>query len=123
MSEPAVSGNKAWVKGMKSPNPKGRPKGIVDRRAKITESMLTDASDIVEAVVAKANSYIQSISIGIIFNFTIFQINSIIRSTGNSFYPLLILITSNVLNAAISPIFFSSANSCEQPSFSFSSTS
>lgn len=54
MSEPAVSGNKAWVKGMKSPNPKGRPKGIVDRRAKITESMLTDASDIVEAVVAKA---------------------------------------------------------------------
>lgn len=58
-----------------------------------------------EAVVAKANSYIQSISIGIIFNFTIFQINSIIRSTGNSFYPLLILITSNVLNAAISPIF------------------
>ncbi|ALM91639.1 MULTISPECIES: DUF5681 domain-containing protein [Alteromonas] len=54
MSEPAVSGSKAWVKGMKSLNPNGRPKGIVDRRAKIIESMLTDASDIVEAVVAKA---------------------------------------------------------------------
>ena len=49
-----LAGNKGWHKGMKSPNPKGRPKGIVDRRTKISQAMLGEASAIVDAVMARA---------------------------------------------------------------------
>ena len=49
-SEPA---NK-WQPGMKSPNPKGRPPGISDRRTKIAQAFLDDAQDIAKAVIAKA---------------------------------------------------------------------
>lgn len=47
-------GNPAWTPGMRSPNPHGRPRGIVDRRAKIAERMLTDAEGIVSALIANA---------------------------------------------------------------------
>lgn len=53
MSE-QLTGHKGWQKGMKSPNPKGRPKGIVDRRSKISQAMLGEASAIVDAVMARA---------------------------------------------------------------------
>lgn len=39
---------------MKSPNAAGRPKGIVDRRAKIAQAFLDDAHEIAKAVVTKA---------------------------------------------------------------------
>jgi len=42
-----------WVKGMKSPNPKGRPPGITDRRRRISEELL-DAAGKVNRVVIDA---------------------------------------------------------------------
>lgn len=54
-AEPDASiGNPVWRKGMRSPNPAGRPKGIVDKRQKLTQAMLSDANEIVEVVIAKA---------------------------------------------------------------------
>lgn len=47
-------GNPAWTPGMRSPNPAGRPRGIVDKRARIAERMLADAEGIVSALVEKA---------------------------------------------------------------------
>jgi len=47
-------GNPAWTPGMRSPNPQGRPKGIVDKRAKLAERMLADAEGIVSALCDKA---------------------------------------------------------------------
>jgi putative MATE family efflux protein len=49
--------------------------------------------------------YLSVILIGLPFNFIIFQINSMIRSTGNSVIPMVILITANVINAVLSPLF------------------
>src|SRR5690606_39959908 len=49
-----TTGNPGWRKGMKSPNPSGRPKGIVDKRQKVTQAMLNDAHEIASVVVAKA---------------------------------------------------------------------
>ncbi len=37
-------GSPNWTKGMKSPNPAGRPKGIVDRRTKMTQAILEDVT-------------------------------------------------------------------------------
>lgn len=52
-----------------------------------------------------AIAYFSGLALGIPFNFMIFHMNLIIRSSGNSFYPMLILISSNVLNAMIAPLF------------------
>ena len=49
-------GNPAWAKGGKSPNPKGRPKGIVDKRHKVTAALLDDAQHIAGVVVAAAKA-------------------------------------------------------------------
>lgn len=43
-------GNPQWQKGMKSPNPAGRPKGIVDRRTKMTQAILEDVTAILRVV-------------------------------------------------------------------------
>jgi len=48
------TGNPDWIKGMKSPNPKGRPKGIIDKRQRLSRTMLEDASEITRMVVDKA---------------------------------------------------------------------
>lgn len=48
-------GNPGWYKGMpESPNPKGRPPGIVDKRSKLSNQMLDDAKGIVAVMVEKA---------------------------------------------------------------------
>lgn len=39
---------------MRSPNPAGRPKGIVDKRSRLAQQMLADAEGIVSALVEKA---------------------------------------------------------------------
>lgn len=49
---PAPAGR--WTKGMPSPNKAGRPKGIVDRRVRLSQRMLADADGIVSALVEKA---------------------------------------------------------------------
>ncbi len=50
----SAGGNPAWVKGMPSPNPRGRPPGITDRKAKLNQRMLDDADGIVGAMIEKA---------------------------------------------------------------------
>lgn len=48
--------------------------------------------------------YFEAIFWGVPFNFLIFQTNSLIRSAGNSFYPMLILILANIINLIITPL-------------------
>jgi putative MATE family efflux protein len=48
-------------------------------------------------------TYIKSVAFGIPAVFLVFHLNTIIRATGNSFFPMLVLIISNVLNAIIAP--------------------
>lgn len=47
-------GNPAWTPGCKSPNPKGRPKGIVDRRQKVQVALMDDAPAIARVVIDAA---------------------------------------------------------------------
>lgn len=49
--------------------------------------------------------YFSGLIFGVPFSFLIFQINAVIRSTGNSFYPMIILISSNIVNAILTPLF------------------
>ena len=46
-------GNPSWVKGMKSPNPAGRPLGI-SPQSKLVQKMLENADGILDAIIAKA---------------------------------------------------------------------
>jgi hypothetical protein len=43
-----------WEKGMPSPNPRGRPKGIIDKRSRITKALDDDATAIVRVVIDAA---------------------------------------------------------------------
>lgn len=43
-----------WVKGMPSPNPKGRPPGVLDRRTKVTQALMDDAPAIARKVIEAA---------------------------------------------------------------------
>jgi len=45
---------RGWYRGMPSPNPRGRPPGITDKKAKLAQRMLADADGIVDAMVAQA---------------------------------------------------------------------
>ena len=45
-----------WVKGMKTPNPNGRPRGIVDKRTKVTQALADDAPEITRVVIEAAKS-------------------------------------------------------------------
>lgn len=47
-------GNPKWQKGMASPNPNGRPKGIVDKRTKLTQALLDDAGAVARKVIDAA---------------------------------------------------------------------
>lgn len=51
-----------------------------------------------------AKSYLSVIIFGLPFNFIIFQINAIVRSTGDSIFPMKMLILANLINAVISPL-------------------
>jgi hypothetical protein len=48
------TGNPAWTPGCKSPNPSGRPRGIVDKRTKVTQALLDDAPAIARRVIDSA---------------------------------------------------------------------
>lgn len=50
---PKPLGNPNWRKGMRSPNPNGRPRGQT-KQSKLIQRMLEDAGDVVDAVIAKA---------------------------------------------------------------------
>lgn len=47
-------GNPKWQRGMPSPNPRGRPPGIRERKAKVHERMLDDAGAIIDVMIQKA---------------------------------------------------------------------
>lgn len=47
-------GNPAWTPGCRSPNPSGRPKGIVDKRAKVSQALADDAPAIARVVIDAA---------------------------------------------------------------------
>lgn len=55
-SKTKTPGNPNWRKGMNSPNPQGRPKGIIDKRMKVNQSLLADADDIAKVVIQSALS-------------------------------------------------------------------
>ncbi|MBS1832580.1 MAG: hypothetical protein JST65_07705 [Acidobacteria bacterium] len=43
-----------WVKGMPSPNPRGRPPGVIDKRTKVTQALADDAPEVARVVVEAA---------------------------------------------------------------------
>lgn len=43
-----------WVPGMKSPHPSGRPKGIIDKRTKVTQALMNDAPAVTRVVIDAA---------------------------------------------------------------------
>jgi hypothetical protein len=47
-------GNPSWKPGMASPNPSGRPKGIIDKRLKLQAAFADDAVAIAKVVIDKA---------------------------------------------------------------------
>lgn len=47
-------GNPSWRKGGPSPNPKGRPRGVLDKRTKVTQALADDAPAIVRVVIDAA---------------------------------------------------------------------
>lgn len=47
-------GNPKWYKGMPSPHKAGRPKGLVDRRAKLTQMLASNADDVLRVVIDAA---------------------------------------------------------------------
>lgn len=48
------TGNPHWKPGMKSPNPKGRPRGIVDKRMRVAKLLEDDADKVVRVVIDSA---------------------------------------------------------------------
>lgn len=46
--------SRRWEKGMPSPNPKGRPKGVLDKRSRIAKALADDATAIVRVVIDAA---------------------------------------------------------------------
>lgn len=47
-------GGQNWKKGMASPNPNGRPRGIVDKRTRVTQTLMDDAPKIARVVIDAA---------------------------------------------------------------------
>ena len=43
-----------WKPGMPSPNPKGRPRGIVDKRMRLNKALMADADTLLQVTKAKA---------------------------------------------------------------------
>lgn len=43
-----------WVKGMPSPNPNGRPPGILDKRSRVTKALMDDAPAVARVVIDAA---------------------------------------------------------------------
>jgi putative MATE family efflux protein len=53
---------------------------------------------------ALSAAYLNAVVIGVPANYLIFQINAIVRSSGNSMFPMYMLLLGTVLNAILSPL-------------------
>lgn len=53
-AQPPAAAPAKWVKGMPSPNPKGRPRGIIDKRTKVTQALMDDAPAVARVVIDAA---------------------------------------------------------------------
>lgn len=53
-AEPRGPGNPAWTPGCPSPNPKGRPAGVPDKRLLATQAALDEIKAIVQMLVGRA---------------------------------------------------------------------
>lgn len=51
---PNGTGNPTWKKGMPSPNPSGRPRGVVDKRTRVTQALMDDAHAVARVVIDAA---------------------------------------------------------------------
>ena len=51
---PQKGGRKDWVRGMPSPNPRGRPRGVLDKRQKLAQALGDDGPEVVRVVVEAA---------------------------------------------------------------------
>jgi hypothetical protein len=49
-----MAGNPNWKRGGKSPNPSGRPCGIVDKRMRLNKALMDDADALLQVTKAKA---------------------------------------------------------------------
>lgn len=54
VATPRGPGNPSWTPGCTSPNPKGRPPGIPDKRLLATQQMLDEMRNIVAVLIGKA---------------------------------------------------------------------
>mgnify|MGYP006294690127 FL=1 len=69
----------------------------------MTEPVLSAMN--VEGELAELSSqYLYAVVLGVPGNYLVFQINAIVRSSGNSIFPMIMLITGTVLNAILSPL-------------------
>jgi hypothetical protein len=49
-------GNPNWRRGMSSPNPKGRPVGVVDKRTKMTQALADEAPEVLRVAIEAAKA-------------------------------------------------------------------
>ncbi len=57
------------------------------------------------AVTSYARQYLSAVLLGFVGNLITFQINSIVRSSGNVFYPMIVLLATTLINAMLAPLF------------------
>jgi putative MATE family efflux protein len=67
-------------------------------------SFIPKAMGLPSTVSVYAHDYMSTLFLGLIGNFLMFQISAIVRSTGNTVYPMVILLSTTVINAIIAPL-------------------
>ena len=70
----------------------------------ISKPLILNLLGIKNEIKVLASKYFDGLVLGIAFNLIIFQNSMIMRSLGNTFYPMQILIISNIINAIFTPL-------------------
>ncbi len=52
LAQPEAAPGK-WTKGMPSPNPRGRPPGVLDKRTRVTQALADDAPAVARVVIRR----------------------------------------------------------------------
>ncbi|MBU3742788.1 MAG: MATE family efflux transporter [Candidatus Kapabacteria bacterium] len=66
-------------------------------------SLIPKALGLTPRVSDYAMQYMSTLFLGLVGNFMTFQISAIVRSTGNTVYPMVILLSTTVINAIVAP--------------------